>query len=354
MRPIANKFSSGLIVLVLIMVSLLLGVGSFYSSKASAAYLGTRFLELSDNNAGANSVTYNTSFDIATVGTIGSIEIEFCSNSTFISDPCTAPAGLDATGATLAGQSGVTGFSISGASTANNIILTRTAAAAGTVTADYVFKNMKNPSSEGSYFVRLTTYPTEDASGAPTDHAGIAFAINPGVGVSITIPPYLLFCVGVTISGTDCSTTTGDFVDLGDFSSSATSSGQSQMVVATNGKSGYSISANGTTLESGINSIPAVQPSAPAIPGISQFGINLRANSKPVIGANVTGPGHGDPTFNYDQSNIYYYKDGDTIATATAPEDLRKYTVSYIVDVNSSQPVGIYASTYTYVALANF
>jgi hypothetical protein len=336
------------------MVSLFAGARPFFGAVASADYLGTRFLEMSDSKAGAMGVTYNVSFDTSTAGTIGSVQIEFCSNTTLISVPCTAPVGLDASGAALASQSGMTGFSIAGASTANNIILTRTAAAAGLVTADYVFKNMINPSTEGSYFVRVITYQTEDASGSQTDNGGMAFAINSLVNVGITVPPYLLFCVGVTIAGTDCSTAAGDFIDMGNFSTSATSSGQSQMVIATNGKNGYSISASGTTMESGTNTIPAMSVSAPATPGVSQFGINLRANSKPSVGANVSGPGHGVPQFNYNQPNLYHYNDGDVLATATAPENFRKYTVSYIVDVSTAQPVGIYASTYTYVALSNF
>jgi hypothetical protein len=330
------------------------GFGDNTISKVSADYLGTRFLEISDNKAGANGVTYNVSFTTTTPGLIGSVEIEFCSNSTFIVDPCTPPAGLSASVATLSSQSGMTGFSISGASSANDIILTRTAAAEGIVTADYVFNNFTNPSSAGSYFVRLQTFPTTDASGVSTDHAGIAFSINPGVSVKLTVPPYLLFCVGVTITGTDCSTVTGNFIDLGNFSTSVTSSGQSQMVVATNGKTGYNITVNGTTLESGNNTLPAMTVTAPATKGVSQFGINLRANSSPSIGLDPYGPGIGTPTANYGSKNLYHYNDGDVIASAPSPEDLHRFTVSYIADVSGSQAVGIYSSTFTYIALANF
>ncbi len=354
MRRTSNKFVTTFVLLVLVMVSLLNGAGSFFGAKVSAAYLGARSLELSDSKAGASGVTYNVKFATSTAGSIGSVQIEFCSNSTFITDSCTAPVGLDASAATIASQSGLTGFTISNASTANNLILTRTAAVAGLVTANFTLKNITNPSSNGSYYGRFVTYQTVDASGPPTDHGGVAFAINPAVSVNLTVPPYLLFCVGVAITGTDCSTASGDFIDMGDFSTSATSSGQSQMVVATNGKSGYGITVSGTTMLSGTNSIPAMQVSAPSTVGVSQFGINLRANTKPAVGSNPSGPGQGSPEFNYNQPNQYHYNDGDVIAAATSPEDLRKYTVSYIVNVGSTQPVGIYSSTYTYIALANF
>ncbi len=354
MRKLPNKFSNLAIAFVLVMASLSIGVRPFKLPKADAAYMGTRSLELSDSRAAQTNVTYDVSYTVTTPGTIGSVEIEFCSNSTFVTDPCTAPAGLDASGAVLASQTGVTGFSISGASTANDIILTRAPAAAGAGLATAVFNNVTNPNTEGSYFVRVITYQTNDASGPLTDNGGIAFAINGDTNVAVTVPPYLLLCVGITISGTDCSTVSGDFIDLGNFSTSGTSSGQSQMVVATNGQNGYGISASGTTMESGNNIIPAMSVSGPATPGVSQFGINLRANSSPHIGANPSGTGSGSPVFNYNQPNLYHYSDGDTLASKSSPDNLRKFTVSYIVDVGSSQAVGVYSSTYTYVALANF
>lgn len=344
----------------LVLMLIIVGSGLFVGAKVSAAYMGTRFLKMSDSKAGATNVTYDVSFTTATAGTIGSIQIQFCSNSTLISDPCTAPVGLDASAATLSAQSGLTGFSISAATTANNIVLSRTASAAGVVTAEFTFDGMTNPATAGSYFVRVNTFASTDTSGPITDHGGMAIAINPAFNLNVTVPPYLLFCVGITISGTDCSTVAGDFIDMGNFSTSKTSSGQSQMVVATNGKTGYGIRVIGTTMESGNNTIPAMNPVAPSTTGVSQFGINLRANSNPSVGQNPVGPGIGTPTANYNIPNQFYYFDGDNnsnnnvVASAPSPEDLHKFTVSYIVNVGQNQAVGIYASTFTYVATAKF
>lgn len=336
------------------MVSLLVGAGPFLSADASAAELGSRSLELSNSLAGKQGVTYDVSFHITTQGTLGSIEIEFCSNSTFPDDPCTAPSGLDASNAVFSLESGVSGFTKSSASSANDIIITRPPAPTLSVMAKLEFDGIVNPTNAGSYYARVLTYPTSDATGTPTDTGGMAFAITPALNVSVTVPPYLLFCTGNTISGTDCSSASGDFIDLGGLSTSHTSSGQSQMAIATNGKNGYSISVTGSTLTSGNNIIPALSTdTAPQI-GVSQFGINLRANTNPAVGVNPTGAGTGTPTTNYDQPNLYKYGDGDVIATNASVEEYRQYTVSYMVNISKSQPAGIYASTFTYVAFGNF
>ncbi len=116
-------------------------------------------------------MTYKLSFLTATTGIIGSIEIAFCSNSTFVTDPCVAPIGLDVTNAVLGSESGLTGFGISPASSANDIILTRPLAPTAPVTAKMVFDNVTNPTNTGSYYVRVLTYATNDATGPPTDTA---------------------------------------------------------------------------------------------------------------------------------------------------------------------------------------
>jgi hypothetical protein len=89
-------------------------------------------------------------------------------------------------------------------------------------------------------------------------------------------------------------------------------------------------------------------------PGLPQFGFNLRANSSPAGGSDPIGPGVGTPQAGYNQPNIYRFVNGDVIASTTAPDDIRQYTASYLVNVSAAQPAGIYVSTVTYVCLANF
>jgi len=108
--------------------------------------------------------------------------------------PCTVPPGLDATGAVLATQSGPTGFCYQQCLDSQRVILTRTPGFAAVGTASYEFTNVINPSTAGTYFVRVQTFATSDASGPASDYGGIAiaFLLNE-VDISVTVPPYLIF-----------------------------------------------------------------------------------------------------------------------------------------------------------------
>lgn len=354
MRDASGRLVWGALGFVLVLISLLAVAGSFFAPQAVAAELQNRSLQLSNSSAGAANVAYQVGFTIATAGALGSIDVLFCSNSPLFDDPCMAPSGFDASSATLTSQTGAAGFSVAPSSTANEVILTRPSTVAAAVPASYTFTDVTNGSAAGSYYARISTFASSDASGAATDSGGLAFALNAAIDVQAYVPPFLLFCSGNTISAFDCGTAAGDFIDLGDFSADKTSSGTTQLVVATNGQSGYDITANGTTLESGNNEIPELDQPAAAQPGAGQFGINLRANTNPAVGASPAGPGSGGPVNGYDTPNQFKYHSGDSIAASPHADDYRKYTISYIVNIAHGQPVGVYASTFTYVATANF
>ena len=110
----------------------------------------------------------------------------------------------------------------------------------------------------------------------------------------------------------------------------------------------------GTTLTSGNNIINANSTLAPSKPGSQQFGINLRANSNPSVGADPIGPGLGQPIGSYNIPNYFLFNSQDVIAESSNPDNFRLYTVSYLVNVDSSQPPGIYVSTLTYVGSGTF
>lgn len=343
------------LVLVGILALLLMGAGPFFVPRVFGAQLTARSLQLSDNKPGVNNVIYRTGFTVATGGSIGSMRIQFCSNSALIEDPCTAPYGFDALNAQLDSESGVSGFIISGPdSTVNEIVLTQ--APLGTVPAgpvSFTFSHIMNPADAGSYYVKVFTYTSSDGSGSPVDFGAMAFPINGGYDVSAEVPPYLLFCQGVTITGFNCSTAQGDLVSVGELSAATTSTGTSQILAATNASSGYAISVSGGTMTSGNNIIPAMTGQA-SQKGTSQFGINLRANNEPVVGQDVDGAGTATVRPNYNQPNIFRFTDGDTLASGSGVQDFRKYTISYIVNVASGQTPGVYSTTLTYICLATF
>jgi hypothetical protein len=127
-----------------------------------------------------------------------------------------------------------------------------------------------------------------------------------------------------------------------------------QMVLATNAVSGYNLFLNGTTMTSGNDTIPAMTASDVSRPGTSQFGINLRANTTPAVGANVQGPGLGTPSANYGTADFFRFVPGELIASSPSVTDFSKYTVSYIVNISRDQDPGIYVTTLEYVAVATF
>lgn len=341
------------VAIVFIVVSLLIGAGPFYAQKALGAQITNRSLMLSSPKPGEHNVSYTLSFSAGTPGTVGSIEFQFCGNSALFEDPCVAPFGFDALNATLTSQSGTSGFIKSPSSGVNNIVLTQ--APSGTLSgpATFSFDDVVNPTYEDSYYVRVLTYATNNATGSPIDFGAMAFSINKGFDVSAEVPPYLTFCNGVGITNFDCSSVSGDVIDFGQFSSATSSVGQSQIVAATNAGSGYNIFVNGTTMTSGNNIIPAMLTETSKV-GTSQFGLNLRSNTVPDIGQDVTGPGTATVMPQYNQVNRFRFVNNEKIATATAAQDFRKYTISYVVNTNKDQSPGVYSTTLTYVCIANF
>lgn len=320
---------------------------------ASGAQLGYRSLTLSSSEVDASS-TYRLSFATVTPGAIGSISLQFCTNSPFSNEPCTAPIGFNATAATLSAQTGNTGFAISSSSTANLILLTRNAAATFPGEATYTFSGIKNPSSLGSYYARVLTFASTDGSGPSSDYGGLVFAITNTISITATVPPYLIFCSAITISGLNCSNAVGNAIDFGELSKNKASSGTSQLLAATNAKDGYSVTMAGTTMTSGNNEIAAMSTIDVSRPGLPQFGLNLKTNAAPTVGSEPTGPGTTNPKPEYFQSNFFKFNSGDIIIANAVPDTVRQWTASYLVNVPSTQPPGIYVSTITYICLANF
>jgi hypothetical protein len=345
--------SRQLLSIVCLIAALIVSAYYLIQSPAYGAQLGNRYLQLSSSEVG-DTANYLLGFHLSTAGTLGSIDIQFCANDPLIGDPCTVPPGLDASGAVLVSQTGPNGFSISGASTATEIILTRNPGISLVQSASYEFSNIVNPSVAGSYYVRVQTFASNDATGPASDYGGIAIAFINQVAISATVPPYLIFCTGVAIPGLNCANAAGDFIDFGELSSGHASSGSSQMLIATNAGQGYTITVDGPTMASGINIINGLTADDVSRPGTGQFGFNLRANTTPPDGSNPTGPGTGTPTANYNLPNFYRLDSGDVIATNAGPENLREYTSSYIVNVPPTQAPGIYVTTLTYIALATF
>ena len=338
----------------LTLVALLILAGLLYLPRAYGIQIPERSLLLSDSQASA-SATYILGFTVPGAETIGSIKLQICANSPLLEDPCVAPAGFNIAASPVSGQTGETGFSIYAPGTNSNVVtLTRAAALASAIPVTYTFSNVINPSAAGTYYGRVQTFASIDASGSENDRGGMAFSINGNIQVNATVPPYLLLCTGISITGVNCSTASGDYINFGNLVSTATSSAQSQLVMATNAQNGYVLSYTGSTMTSGNNIISAISPRDVSRPGIGQFGLNFAANTTPLVGADPVGPGSAVAVAAYNLPNWYQFVAGDTLVSTSSADDFRKFTASYIVNRPSTQTVGVYVATITYVCLANF
>lgn len=310
---------------------------------------------MSSSTADEANVQYELAFAGSSPGTIGSIRMQVCANDPFPGQPCTPVAGFDVSQATLVTQSGMGGFSKHPNTTANELILTRSPAASFATLATYTLAGVHNPSTAGTSFIRLETFTSIDATGPSHDASGLAFSILPGrMTIQSTVPPYLTFCIGVTIQPYDCTTAMGSYIDFGVLSPSRTATGETKLLISTNAEFGYAIRATGTTLTSGVNIIPALNTPDLSRLGESQFGMNLRANSSPAGGQDPVGQGVGTPTVNYNTANRFAFTSGEVLASYDHPDNHRLYTVNYIVNVNKKQEPGVYVTTLTYIALASF
>jgi hypothetical protein len=318
--------------------------------SASAAGLSPRSVQVGSSGQGV-ATSYTVNVTTATTANIGSIKFELCAAPT---GACSVPAGVITTSATLTSQSGAVGFAMVNVTNGAPYI-TRVAANVNTGMAlSYTLGAINNPSAANtSYYVRISTYTGSDGATGLTDNGTVALSTAQPVQLTGVTPEILVFCVGTSI-GADCTSVAGTTIDFGDFSPVVTRSGTSVMQAQTNAANGYSITVNGTTLSSGVNTIPALAAQAASSIGTSQFGLNLRANATPAVGTDPTGAGSGAFSGTYGTANSYRFVTGDGVAQAGVPTNANTYTSSYIVNIGGAQAAGVYTSTMTYICTASF
>lgn len=295
-------------------------------------------------------------FIIPSVNAIGSLTFEYCINSPLPSFPCTAPPGLSVLGSSVSAQTLNTGFSLDGLNTTINRLVINRASAPGIVgLSSYTISGVVNPSTANqTVFVRIASHASTDGTGVSIDEGSVAFSTaQAAFSVGLFVPPYLTFCTGKIVS-IDCSSTSGDVVSFGELSSGSTSSVTTQMAAATNDFSGYNIFIGGQTLTSGNNVITELSSQATSQTGVSQFGVNIRLNSSPSIGADPDGSGTGVAATGYNVQNQFKFINGEIVAFSPISTEFTRFTASYIVNVPNDQAPGIYSTTLTYMAVADF
>lgn len=383
-------------------MSLVVGLVSqaLLPGKVSAAEITSRSLTLQAGATAGGSepsgvVNHLFSFTIPTAGSISSILFQYC---TAADGTCTTPSGLSTTSATLGTQTGVTFTSLvdtgaSGPGSNGEPYLTASSPITITTgtnnTVSFQLKSVTNPdgtdcagtSGNCTFYVRISTYSSTDATGTPIDSGVVAASTAQQITLTGVMPESLIFCAGGTVSTSnnvpDCTTATSGAVSFNqDFSPSSTSWATSQFAASTNASSGYAVTVSGSTLASGANTITAIGATpAQSQFGTAQFGLNLVSDpgtaytNAPAItnSANVNPAPDGNdymgtPTANFNTAGSYTFDDtaANTIAKSdngtgtSAPTDGQVYTASYIVNVPGKQPAGTYTTTLTYICTPTF
>ncbi len=349
-KKYSKYIKSTAIVFVLILYSTV-----FFGAQSFAAELKSRSVQISTSFA-STPVEHRFSFVNQGASNVSSVKFEYCANSPLQNIVCIPPTSFDLSSFNLTSQLGITGFIKSGASNANNAIITRVAAVEPSTTSTYAIDNFNNPGLPNDIvYVRVSVYDGPDATGTKIDEGSVVFVVEEKYDISAYVPPYITFCVGVTVA-LDCTAANGFLANFGELSSQAPTSVSSQFSVATNDPDGYDTYINGQTLTSGNNTISALTAQTASMPGTSQFGVNLRANSAPSVGADpLSGVvASGSPDSNYNVANIFRFNDGDRLAGSAISTGYNRYTVSYVVNVPLNQPPGVYATTLTYTSIATF
>jgi hypothetical protein len=342
-------------VLLAAITSLILLATPLVTTRALVSTLPNRYVKISDSIVGHTNVTYELGFDTTISGTLGSIEAEFCENDPFPGTACTVPPGFSVLGATLLTQAGTSDFSVDIAATnAHKIVFSRVPSVVSGTTFKFELSNVSNASNVGSQYVRIRTFSGAGLGGSVTDEAGLAYATKGNVGISTIVPQHLDFCIGIVIANDDCSNVVGDTINFGILTTTKELSATSQIVAATNADNGYSVIVSGNSLTSGNNVLKAMNNLTASAPGTNQFGINLRKNTNPSSGTDPTGAGIAAISSNYSVPDNFIFNSGDQVISATSADHFRKFTATYIVNIDKNQPAGYYATTLTYTAIGNF
>lgn len=324
-----------------------------------AAQITNRTLTLSSSSAAAASATtsYTLTFTVPSATVVQSFDMEICQTA---SGACTTPTGFSSASSTITQPTNLgdaSGWTVD-TGDSGKLALTKTGNVAAPVNPVTVtFNNVQNPTTPNeTFFGRMTTY-SDDSYSAPVDTGVVAASTDQDIYLTGIIDETLVFCTGISITGTNCATVAGSTVNFGTLSSTVPSSGTSVMAASTNGVSGYAITINGSTLTcttcSGSPTIAALAAQTASSPGSAQFGANLVANATPSVGANPAN-GNGSPSASYNTANSFRFVTGDSVATAGNAVDANRYTVSYLVNIPGSQPAGTYTSTMTFIATSTF
>jgi hypothetical protein len=147
--------------------------------------------------------------------------------------------------------------------------------------------------------------------------------------------------------------------DHGVLNPSVTSTGTTDIWVRTYNSSGYIMQSTGSPPGQVVHTLPGLSSPSTSQTNVEQFGINLRANTTPNVGADpVQVPdssfSYGMPTADYDTPNLFKYVPGEIIAQSVTATGETHYKLSYVMNVSNLTPAGRYVADISVVVSAKF
>jgi hypothetical protein len=149
----------------------------------------------------------------------------------------------------------------------------------------------------------------------------------------------------------------GDF-DLGTLTPTTTSAASTTFSVRTYFSQGYTVllGGNAPTNNSGGHELNHITSPTASTLGTEQFGINLRTNTLPPIGADPqqepdSSFSYGAPTTDYNTPDEFKYVSGDTIASSVVSSGKTTYTMTMIANIATTTFGGAYKGTLTLVVV---
>jgi hypothetical protein len=342
-------------------------------------------------------------FTTATTGAIQSVLLQYCTTP-LLDTTCTAPTGMDAsTVATIAAQSGVTGFTLDTTtsvttgnyftsfpcvSRAHCITLQRTGGASvpSATALDLAFGQgagtdwIKNPTSLGTFYVRIYTFSnTTYTTANMIDEAAVAGSVNTDIDLTAKVQEKLNFSVAGNPSapGVSCTALSGVGTEqLGDtngvLDATLAWATNSYFRLSTNANGGTLVQYSGDTLKTagGTNSIAPIGATAVlSTPGTEQFGLGI--DSSDTQGSNGYSFTNlvAAAQYNSSQGNIntptIAAKFAFLTSSVTTPVTIASApggttvscdtgSVRYVGNIATTTKAGVYKTTIAYIAVATF
>jgi hypothetical protein len=172
------------------------------------------------------------------------------------------------------------------------------------------------------------------------------------VSVSATVAQSISFSISDNTIGFGSLSSSGPRFATGDTSGSGSDSAEAHnLQVGTNAASGYTVTYNGATLTSGLNtvSVASITNDADGTAGSEQFAIAASTNGDSTI---ASGYDHNAVAGNRDWN--FVASTTTTLASEAVPTATETLSMFYLANISSLTEAGSYATTITYTGTANF